>query len=88
MVNAVNEKILRALAEAGAVKKVRIVAEGSTIYVEATTGKEYVSAKTTKGALKTWSTIDTASKWVRSLGLGTMTLDVSRWQPDQKKLNL
>ena len=32
------EKVLRALAEAGAVKKVRAVAEGSIIYVEATTG--------------------------------------------------
>ena len=88
VVNGMNEKVLRALAEAGAIKKVRVVAEGSIIYVEATTGKDYVSAKTSKGALKTWSTIDTASKWVRSLGLGTMTLDVSRWQPDQRKLNL
>jgi hypothetical protein len=84
----VNEKILRALVEAGAVKKIKITAEGSTIYVEAYTGSEATTAKTIKGKLKTWSTIDSAAKWVRSLGIGQMQLDVAKWQPEQKKLNI
>ena len=71
-----NEKILRALAE------------GSTIYVEAYTGSEVTTAKTIKGKLKTWSTIDSAAKWVRSLGIGQMQLDMAKWQPEQKKLNV
>ena len=83
-----NEKILRALVEAGAVKKVKITAEGSTIYVEAYTGSEAITAKTIKGKLKTWSTIDSAAKWVRSLGIGQMQLDMAKWQPEQKKLNV
>jgi hypothetical protein len=83
-----NEKILRALVEAGAVKKIKITAEGSTIYVEAYTGSEVTTAKTIKGKLKTWSTIDSAAKWVRSLGIGQMQLDMAKWQPDQKKLNV
>ena len=83
-----NEKILRALVEAGAVKKVKITAEGSTIYVEAYTGSEATTATTIKGKLKTWSTIDSAAKWVRSLGIGQMQLDMAKWQPEQKKLNL
>ena len=83
-----NEKILRALVEAGAVKKVKITAEGSTIYVEAYTGSEATTATTIKGKLKTWSTIDSAAKWVRSLGIGQMQLDVAKWQPGQKKLNV
>lgn len=83
-----NEKILRALVEAGAVKKIKITAEGSTIYVEAYTGSEITTAKTIKGKLKTWSTIDSAAKWVRSLGTGQMQLDVAKWQPEQKKLNI
>jgi hypothetical protein len=58
-----NEKILRALVEAGAVKKIKITAEGSTIYVEAYTGSEPTTAKTIKGKLKTWSTIDSAAKF-------------------------
>ena len=60
-----NEKILRALVKAGAVKKIKITAEGSTIFVEAYTGSEVTTAKTIKGKLKTWSTIDSAAKWVR-----------------------
>ena len=83
-----NEKILRALVEVGAVKKVKITAEGSTIYVEAYTGSEATTAKTIKGKLKTWSTIDSAAKWVRSLGIGQMQLDMAKWQPEQKKLNV
>ena len=83
-----NEKILRALVEAGAVKKIKITAEGSTIYVEAYTGSEVTTAKTIKGKLKTWSTLDSAAKWVRSLGIGQMQLDMAKWQPDQKKLNV
>ena len=83
-----NEKILRALVEAGAVKKIKITAEGSTIYVEAYTGSEVTTAKTIKGKLKTWSTLDSAAKWVRSLGIGQMQLDVAKWQPEQKKLNV
>ena len=81
-----NEKILRALVEAGAVKKIKITAEGSTIYVEAYTGSEVTTAKTIKGKLKTWSTIDSAAKWVRSLGIGQMQLDVAKWRPEQKRL--
>ena len=83
-----NEKILRALIEAGAVKKIKITAEGSTIYVEAYTGSEPMTAKTVKGKLKTWSTIDSAAKWVRSLGIGQMQLDVAKWQPEQRKLTI
>ena len=83
-----NEKILRALVEAGAVKKIKITAEGSTIYVEAYTGSEITTAKTIKGKLKTWSTLDSAAKWVRSLGIGQMQLDMAKWQPEQKKLNV
>ena len=83
-----NEKILRALVEAGAVKKIKITAEGSTIYVEAYTGSEVTTAKTIKGKLKTWSTIDSAAKWVRSLGIGQMQLDMAKWQPEQKKFML
>ena len=35
-----NEKILRALVEAGAVKKIKIIAEGSTIFVEVYSGSD------------------------------------------------
>lgn len=79
-----NEKTLRALIEAGAVKKVRIIAEGSVIYVEADAGKQTMTAQTVKGQLKTWRSLDSAAKWVRSLGIGVAQLDIAKWQPEQK----
>jgi len=79
-----NEKTLRALIEAGAIKKVRIIAEGSTIYVEADSGKQTITAKTVKGKLKTWRSLDSAAKWVRSLGIGNIQLDIAKWQLGQK----
>ena len=81
-----NQKILKALVDAGAVKKIKITAEGSLIYIEAHAGREVTMVTTTKGKLKCWSTIDSAAKWVRSLGIGQMQLDMVNWQPDQKKL--
>ena len=81
-----NEKTLRALIEAGAIKKVRIIAEGSTIYVEADSGKQTITAKTVKGKLKTWRSLDSAAKWVRSLGIGNIQLDIAKWQLGQKGL--
>ena len=83
-----NEKVLKALVEAGAVKKIKIKAEASTIYIEAYTGSDPIPAKTVKGKLKTWRSIDSAAKWVRSLGVGRIQMDISKWQPEQKNLNL
>lgn len=81
-----NEKTLRALVEAGAVKRVRIVADGARFHVEADTSTTTVIAATGKGTPKTWGTLDASAKWVRALGIGTAQLDVSRWQPEQRGL--
>ncbi len=83
-----NEKTLRALVDAGAVKRVRIVAEGAFFHVEADTPNGSVTAFTLKGAVKTWSSLDTAAKWVRSLGIGAAQINIAKWQPGQKGLGL
>ena len=83
-----NEKTLRALVEAGAIKRVRIVADGARFHVEADTPTATVIAATGKGAPKTWGTLDASAKWVRALGIGTAQLDVSRWIPDQRGLRI
>ncbi len=83
-----NEKTLRALVDAGAVKRVRIVAEGAFFHVEADTPTGSVTAFTLKGAVKTWSSLDTAAKWVRSLGIGKAQINIAKWQPGQKGLGL
>lgn len=83
-----NEKTLRALVEAGAVKRVRIIAEGARFHVEADTPTATIVAHTGKGAPKTWGSLDATAKWVRALGIGTAQVDVSRWRPEQRGLRL
>lgn len=83
-----NEKTLRALVEAGAIRRVRIVADGSRFHVEADTANATVVAHTSKGAPRTWGTLDASAKWVRALGIGSAQLDVSRWSPEQRGLAL
>ena len=83
-----DERTLRALAEAGAVKAIRIIAQGSRFHVEAETLNGCVTASTLKGAVKTWRTIDAAAKWVRGLGIANMSIDVARWQPSQRSLGV
>jgi len=83
-----NEKTLRALVEAGAVKRIRIIADGARFHVEADTPTATLVAVTGKGAPKTWGTLDASAKWVRALGIGTAQVDLSRWQPAQRALVL
>jgi hypothetical protein len=83
-----NEKTLRALIDAGAVKRVRIVAEGARFHVEVDTPTTTIVAHTHKGTAKTWGTLDASARWVRALGIGTVQLDVARWQPEQRQLRL
>jgi len=80
-----DSKTLKALIEAGAVQSVSIVADGATVHATITTGSGNTQPATTlKGDIKTWSTIDAAAKWVRGLGIGTMKLNVAKWQPNQR----
>ena len=83
-----NEKTLRALVEAGAIRRVRIVADGSRFHVEADTANTTVVAHTGKGKPITWGTLDAAARWMRALGIGSAQLDVSRWSPEQRGLAL
>ena len=83
-----NEKTIRALVEAGAVKKVLLIADGATIHVNIFTQNGPNTATTTKGAIKTWATLDASARWVKKLGVGNVSIDISRWLPAQKGLTL
>ncbi len=79
-----NEKTIRALVEAGAVKKVLMVADGAAIHVDIVTQGGATTATTLKGTIKTWATIDASAKWVKNLGVGRIQLVVDKWLPGQK----
>lgn len=83
-----NKKTMRILVEAGALKKVRIVARGSRFYVEAVTPGDTLVAETGRGKVRTWATIDAAAKWVRSVGVGKVLLVLDQWQPAQQEMSL
>lgn len=83
-----NEKTLRALVNAGAVRRVRIIADGARFHVEADTATGTLIAATEKGAPRTFGSLDATARWMHRLGLGIAQLDVSRWQPQQRGLTL
>ena len=82
-----NNNVLKGLIEAGAVKAVSIIANGATVYAEILTLSGDKKVITTQaGTIKTWGTIDSAAKWLKKLGLGTIKLEVGKWMPNQKGL--
>ena len=83
-----NEKTIRALVEAGAIKNVLLIADGAAVHVDIVTQAGATTATTNRGGIKTWATLDSAAKWIKSLGIGRAQLDISRWLPGQKGLTL
>jgi hypothetical protein len=83
-----NERTLKALVENGAIKKVRIIGSGSKFHIELVAASESYIAKTNKGSIKQWVTLDAAAKWVKNLGIGRAELMLDRWDYKQKVLSL
>lgn len=84
-----DEKTIRTLVAAGGVRQVHIIADGGLFHAEiVTASKEVTTALTSKGTIKTWSALDSAAKWVRSLGVGKIHVDIAHWRPGQKTLRL
>lgn len=83
-----DERTLRALVAAGAVRRIDIIAAGARFHVEARTPNGAVTAETRKGKLKTWATLDAAARWVRNLGVGGARINLTHWQPGQREMSL
>ena len=83
-----DEKMLKALVAAGAVRKISIIGHGARFHIEANTPNGPVTAETRKGKVKTWVTLDAAAKWVRSLGVGSASVNLARGQPGQRGLQI
>ena len=81
-----DERTLKALVAAGAIRRVSIIATGAKFHIEAKTATGAITAHTGKGKVKTWVTLDAAAKWVRKLGIGGARVDLTHWQPGQREL--
>ena len=83
-----DERMLKAMVAAGAIKNIDIIASGARFHVEARTPNGPVTAETRKGKVKTWVTLDAAARWVRGLGMGDARVNLTHWQPAQRELSV
>jgi len=83
-----DERMLRALVAAGAIRNVSIIACGARFHVEAKTLNGAVTAETQKGKVKTWVSLDAAARWVRGLGVGAAHVNLTHWQPAQREMTV
>lgn len=83
-----DERDLKAVVAAGAVKKVFITANGSEFHVTAVTPGGQFTIGTDKKFIRSWSTVDGAVKWLRKVGIGKAELDFTKWQPKQRGFSM
>jgi len=83
-----DERLLRAMVAAGAIKNISIIASGARFHVEAKTPNGPITAATRKGKVRTWVTLDAAARWVRGLGIGGAHVNLTHWQPEQRELSV
>jgi len=83
-----DERMLKAMVAAGAVKNINIIASGARFHVEAKTPNGPITAETRQGKVRTWVTLDAAARWVRSLGMGRANISLTHWQPGQRELSV
>lgn len=83
-----NERALKLLLEASAVKSVLITAQGSMFHVEAKIAGGAKVLVTGKGDVRQWRSIDSCAKWLRKVGVGKAELDFQSWQVGQIALAL
>lgn len=83
-----DERMIRAMVAAGAIKSINIIGRGAHFHIEAKTPNGPVTAETTKGKIRTWVTLDAAARWVRKLGIGAAQVNLAHWQPSQRELSV
>lgn len=83
-----DERTLRALVAAGAVRRIDIIAAGARFHIEASTPNGSITAQTRSGKVRTWVTLDAAARWVRNLGVGGARVNLTHWQPGQRELSV
>ena len=83
-----NERELKLLLEAGAIKSILITAQGSMFHVEAKTAGVAKVLMTGRGDVRQWRSIDSCAKWLRKAGVGKADLDFQNWQVNQVSMVL
>ena len=83
-----NERELKLLLEAGALKSIQVIAQGSLFHVEAKASAGCKVVMTGRGEIRQWRSIDSCARWLRKIGIGLVSVDLERWQLGQGALAL
>lgn len=83
-----NERELKLLIEAGAVKLILITAQGSMFHVEAKTARAAKVLMTGRGDVRQWRSIDSCARWLRKTGVGKADLDFQNWHIGQGEIHI
>lgn len=78
-----NERELKLLLEAGALKSIQVIAQGSLFHVEAKTSAGCKVVMTGRGEVRQWRSIDSCAGWLRKIGVGSVHLDLQYWSVKQ-----
>lgn len=82
-----NERELKLLLEAGALKSIQVIAQGSLFHVEAKTTAGSKVVMTGRGEVRQWRSIDSCAKWLRKAGFGRFELVMDHWSAGQGALS-
>lgn len=83
-----NERELKLLIEAGAVKLILITVQGSMFHVEAKTARAAKVLMTGRGDVRQWRSIDSCARWLRKTGVGKADLDFQNWHIGQGEIHI
>lgn len=76
---------LRILVENGAIKDVNVIAAGAEFYITFNGGR--LILQTDRREIRFFVKTLTVFEFLHSLGIGYFSVDLSRWAPEQKRLN-
>lgn len=83
-----DERTLKTLLDAAAVRRARIIAQGARFRVEIDAPGKTFTLETARGELRLWPSLPAAAKWLKGLGIAEAALDLKHWTPGQKELAL
>ena len=83
-----DKKTLTALLDANAIKKINVIANGNLLYIQVVTANDKHSIETNAGKLKTWTSLDATARWLHTMGIGKLHIDIAKWHPYQRGLKI
>lgn len=78
------QPVLKALIEAGSVREVDVIGQGSVFGIRFRVGMTQHVLETARGGARTFAGLQPCAAYLRSLGIGHIRVDLTGWTPDQK----